>query len=229
MKIEVQAFINQIQDQTYLTDEYELATPEPFTSAPLLAAIQPAIEKALEKQTLASFSATTTYHDEPVKVTLETGIVNLPLQYIKKVNQFFDEAAIVDVKLYLYVTSPWINRSGMRIDEIGTIETVAADSPAAWAKISELLDQDLLAVVAGSEAPKVVPEEQPAKKAPAKKKATTKKKATAKKKAPAKKATAKKTTTKKATTKKAAAKKTTTKKAATKQPAATKKTTKKAD
>ena len=90
MKIEVQAFINQIQDQTYLTDEYELPTPDPFVADVILAQLKPAIDKAIEKQALTSFSVLTEYAGEPVKVTLETGIVNLPLQYIKKVNQFFE-------------------------------------------------------------------------------------------------------------------------------------------
>lgn len=212
MKIEVQAFINQIQDQTYLTDEYEIPTPETLTSAPFLEKLKPAIEKAIEKQALASFSVTTTYHDEPLRVTLETGIVNLPLQYIKKVNQFFDEAAQVPVNLYLYVTSSFVNRSGMRIDEIGPLATLATDLPAAWQMTEQLLTQDLAAVIDNAQAPKIVPEEKP-------KKTATKKKATTKK------TTTKKTTTKKKTaTKAAAAKKTTTKKAATK-----KKTTKKAD
>ncbi|AZP97093.1 hypothetical protein CYK59_09060 [Latilactobacillus curvatus] len=216
MKIEVQAFINQIQDQTYLTDEYELPTPDPFVADGILAQLKPAIDKAIEKQALASFSVLTEYAGEPVKVTLETGIVNLPLQYIKKVNQFFELDDQAEVNLYLYVTSPLINRSNMRIDLIGTVASFEESAAANWTKIADLLTKDLEAVVIGSQAPKEEPVE---KKAPAKKKAapkkmaTTNKMATTKKKAPAKKTTAKKTATQKTTTKKTTTKKKTTKKA----------------
>ncbi|MCM6844406.1 hypothetical protein NE293_06970 [Latilactobacillus curvatus] len=210
MKIEVQAFINQIQDQTYLTDEYELPTPDPFVADVILAQLKPAIDKAIEKQALTSFSVLTEYAGEPVKVTLETGIVNLPLQYIKKVNQFFELDDQAEVNLYLYVTSPLINRSNMRIDLIGTVASFEEAAAANWTKIADLLTKDLEAVVIGSQAPKEEPVE---KKAPAKKKAAPKKKATTKKKAPAKKTTAKKTATQKTTTKKTTTKKKTTKKA----------------
>ncbi|MDG2987951.1 hypothetical protein KME73_01295 [Latilactobacillus curvatus] len=152
----------------------------------------------------------TEYAGEPVKVTLETGIVNLPLQYIKKVNQFFELDDQAEVNLYLYVTSPLINRSNMRIDLIGTVASFEESAAANWTKIADLLTKDLEAVVIGSQAPKEEPVE---KKAPAKKKAAPKKMATTKKKAPAKKTTAKKTATKKATTKKTTTKKKTTKKA----------------
>lgn len=210
MKIEVQAFINQIQDQTYLTDEYELPTPDPFVADGILAQLKPAIDKAIEKQALTSFSVLTEYAGEPVKVTLETGIVNLPLQYIKKVNQFFELDDQAEVNLYLYVTSPLINRSNMRIDLIGTVASFEESAAANWTKIADLLTKDLEAVVIGSQAPKEEPVE---KKAPAKKKAAPKKMATTKKKAPAKKTTAKKTATQKTTTKKTTTKKKTTKKA----------------
>lgn len=206
MKIGVQAFINEIQDQTYLTDEYEIATPNPFVAADFLAQLKPAVSKAVEKQALASFSALTTYEGEQVKVTLETGVVNLPLQYIKKVNQFLELEAQAEVNIYLYVTSPLVNRSGMRIDLIGTVADFEEQADQAWAKVEQLLTQDLEAVEAGAKLAKEAPVEVP-KKAPAKKKAAPKKKTTAKKIT-----TKKKPATKKTTTKKTAAKKTTTKK-----------------
>ncbi|CAM2850676.1 hypothetical protein [Latilactobacillus sakei] len=213
MKIGVQAFINEIQDQTYLTDEYEIATPNPFVAADFLAQLKPAVSKAVEKQALASFSALTTYEGEQVKVTLETGVVNLPLQYIKKVNQFLELEAQAEVNIYLYVTSPLVNRSGMRIDLIGTVADFEAQADQAWAKVEQLLTQDLEAVEAGAKLAKEAPVEVP-KKAPAKKKAAPKKKTAAKKTTTKKKTTTtkKKPATKKTTTKKTAAKKTTTKK-----------------
>ncbi|WP_409043470.1 hypothetical protein NON14_10020 [Latilactobacillus sakei] len=213
MKIGVQAFINEIQDQTYLTDEYEIATPNPFVAADFLAQLKPAVSKAVEKQALASFSALTTYEGEQVKVTLETGVVNLPLQYIKKVNQFLELEAQAEVNIYLYVTSPLVNRSGMRIDLIGTVADFEEQANQAWAKVEQLLTQDLEAVEAGAKLAKEAPVEVP-KKAPAKKKAAPKKKTAAKKTTTKKKTTTtkKKPATKKTTTKKTAAKKTTTKK-----------------
>lgn len=207
MKIGVQTFINEIQDQTYLTDEYEIATPTPLVAADFMAQLKPAVSKAVEKQALASFSALTTYEGEQVKVTLETGVVNLPLQYIKKVNQFLELEAQAEVNIYLYVTSPLVNRSGMRIDLIGTVADFEEQADQAWAKVEQLLTQDLEAVEAGAKLAKEAPVETP-KKAPAKKKAAPKKKTAAKKTT----TTKKKPAVKKTTTKKAAAKKTTTKK-----------------
>ncbi|MSD84117.1 hypothetical protein GKC32_08130 [Lactobacillus curvatus] len=101
------------------------------------------------------------------------------------------------MNLYLYVTSPLINRSNMRIDLIGPVASFATAAAANWTKIADLLTKDLEAVVIGSQAPKEEPAE---KKAPAKKTATKKKAATKK---TTKKATTKKTTTAKKTTKKA--------------------------
>lgn len=206
MKIGVQTFINEIQDQTYLTDEYEIATPTPFVAADFLAQLKPAVSKAVEKQALASFSALTTYEGEQVKVTLETGVVNLPLQYIKKVNQFLELEAQAEVNIYLYVTSPLVNRSGMRIDLIGTVADFEEQADQAWAKVEQLLTQDLEAVEAGAKLAKEAPVEVP-KKAPAKKKAAPKKKTAAKKTTTKKKPAAKKTTTKKTAAKKPTTKK----------------------
>lgn len=60
--------------------------------------------------------------EEPIIVSLESGIVNLPFENIKQVDNFFMEPEnSVDLMVNLIVKHPDLNASGLRIDSIGTV------------------------------------------------------------------------------------------------------------
>ena len=60
--------------------------------------------------------------EEPIIISLESGIVNLPFENIKQVDNFFMEPEnSVDLMVNLIVKHPDLNASGLRIDSIGTV------------------------------------------------------------------------------------------------------------
>lgn len=60
--------------------------------------------------------------EEPIIISLESGIVNLPFENIKQVDNFFMEPEnSVVLMVNLIVKHPDLNASGLRIDSIGTV------------------------------------------------------------------------------------------------------------
>lgn len=176
------------------------------------------VRKAIDKQQLIQADLVIDF-PEPTIITVETGIINLPFANVNKVTNFLEADEIVPVRVYLVVASPFVNVSGLRIDEIAT----AADYLTGFetlnkqmtASVHEKLDHIQEEMAKPKETAKPVPANK--QKTPAKK--TTRRTAT--------KRTTTRKTTKKTTT---AAKTSAAKPAAAKKPAAkiTKRTTKKA-
>ena len=152
---------------------------------------------------------------EPTTITVETGVINLPFANVNKITNFLEPDEIVPVRVYLIVTSPFINVSGLRIDEAATaadyLQDFATINDQMMVSIQEKLDH----IQTEMDKPKEIVKEVPA----------NKRKPTAKT-SPRRTATKKRTTTRKTTKKTTAASK-----AATKTPTAkktaTRKTTKK--
>lgn len=172
------------------------------------------VRKAIDKQQLIQADLVIDF-PEPTIITVETGIINLPFANVNKVTNFLEADEIVPVRVYLVVASPFVNVSGLRIDEIAT----AADYLTGF----ETLNKQMTASV--HEKLDHIQEEM------AKPKETAKPVPANKQKTPAKKTTRRTATTRKITKKTTTAAKTSaTKPAAAKKPAAkiTKRTTKKA-
>mgnify|MGYP004468273069 CR=1 FL=1 len=204
MQINTKAFQDAVMDGNYTTFAQE-TTPQAVTKDGLDAALAPvfaAVDTALEDGKLIQAQLTIT-SKEPTVIRLETGIVNLPFADAKKIINFLEPEELVPLRLYLIVISEYVNASGLRIDEVATLDDYVQTKGAQQAAIIAA-GQEKLALIAENAA-KPKPEPVPAAKKPAAKK-TTRKPA-------AKKATTKKSTTKKSTTKKPAAKKPATKKA----------------
>ena len=172
------------------------------------------VRKAIDKQQLIQADLVIDF-PEPTIITVETGIINLPFANVNKVTNFLEADEIVPVRVYLVVASPFVNVSGLRIDEIAT----AADYLTGF----ETLNKQMTASV--HEKLDHIQEEM------AKPKETAKPVPANKQRTPAKKTTRRTATTRKITKKTTTAAKTSaTKPAAAKKPAAkiTKRTTKKA-
>jgi len=202
MEINVQSYQNAIAEGNYeqVRKTVDLTDLKEQGLAQFMASLYESIQTATEKNHLIQATLEVTYK-EPVLVTLETGIINLPMENYKKVNNFLEIEEIVPVNLYLVISSQWVNVSGLRIDKMTDIESYLKDFTVKNAEINDAIYEKLDFIEAEMSKPKPIAKEVPA----------------AKQKTPAKK------TTKKATTKKAPAKKTTTRKnAPAKKPAAKK-------
>lgn len=77
------------------------------------------VRKAIDKQQLIQADLVIDF-PEPTIITVETGIINLPFANVNKVTNFLEADEIVPVRVYLVVASPFVNVSGLRIDEIAT-------------------------------------------------------------------------------------------------------------
>lgn len=216
MDINVQAFQDAIAAGNYQTTATDI-TPAQLEQGGVEAALQPAfaaLAGAIDQGVLAQVDLVVT-SAEPTTIRLETGVINLPFADSKKVNNFLAEDATVPLRLNLIVSSPYVNQSGLRIDQVAPLDEYVAHPAANQAAIIADVSEKLIRIEAERTAPKPVVKEVPASRAKTPTRRTAAKKTTktaATTKAAAKKPAAKRTTAAKATTasKTTATKKTTT-------------------
>ena len=201
MEINTKAFQEAIMDGNYTTFNQDV-TPAVAAKgldsalAPVFAAVSEAIAQG--KLIQAQLTITSA---EPTIIRLETGIVNLPFADAKKIINFLEPEEQVPLKLYLIVIAEHVNASGLRIDEVATLDQYTENESAQQAAIVAAGMQKLDEIAENQLRPAPAPvEKKPATRKAATKKTTTKRKTTTRKTA------AKKTTTRK-TTRKPAAKK----------------------
>ena len=77
------------------------------------------VRAAIEKDQLIQADLVVDF-PEPTTITVETGIINLPFANVNKIPNFLEPDEIVPVRVYLIVASPFVNVSGLRIDEAAT-------------------------------------------------------------------------------------------------------------
>jgi hypothetical protein len=196
MEINTKAFQEAIMDGNYTTfnqDVTPAVAAKGLDSA--LAPVFAAVDEAIVQGKLIQAQLTIT-SAEPTIIRLETGIVNLPFADAKKIVNFLEPEEQVPLKLYLIVIADHVNASGLRIDEVATLDQYTDQKAAQQAAI----------VAAGMQKLDEIAENQlrPAP-APVEKKPATRRTAT--KKTPTKRKTAAKKTTTRKTTRKPAAKK----------------------
>jgi hypothetical protein len=76
----------------------------------------------IAKDKLARVEASLNYSKQTILVQIESGIINLPFENIKRVDNFFDDLQQeVQLNAYLVVQSPTVNSSGLRIEEICSV------------------------------------------------------------------------------------------------------------
>ncbi|TLQ51429.1 hypothetical protein FEZ34_04400 [Lacticaseibacillus casei] len=170
------------------------------------------VRSAIEKNQLIQADLVIDF-PEPTTITVETGVINLPFANVNKITNFLEPDEIVPVRVYLIVTSPFVNVSGLRIDETATaadyLQDFATINDQMIASVQEKLDH----IQTEMAKPKEIAKEVPANKQKPAAKKTTRRTATKKR------TTTRKTTKKTATASKAAAKTTTAKKTTTRKTA----------
>lgn len=124
IEISANDFIEKITNEDYEIKQVE-ANEADFKSqaSELVAQLAANFLKTIAADKLAQsrlLLQTTT--EDPIIVSLESGIVNLPFENIKQVDNFFMEPEnSVDLIVNLIVKHPDLNASGLRIDSIGTV------------------------------------------------------------------------------------------------------------
>lgn len=196
MDIRVQDFMDHIEGSQY--DHFEVKKTASVVKksglnkelAPVIAAVSEAVAigHLAQAQLEVTGKITVTYR-------IETGIVNLPFENSKKVNQFFENDGPVPVNIYLITDAENLNVSGFRIDEMGTTDAFMEDEATMIAKIDTQAQEQWTFLEEHPDGVKPAP-------APEKPKAKTTTKAKPRKRTATKKATAKKPATRKVAAKK---------------------------
>ncbi|KRN21984.1 hypothetical protein [Lacticaseibacillus camelliae] len=195
MEINVKAFQEAIEAGNYEQTNYPIT--EVAATAGVEKALAPVfsdVDQALAAGKLIS-AQLTIEGDEPTYVRIETGVINLPFEDSKKVTNFLDADKDTPITLNLIVVSPYVNASGLRIDEIATADAYLANKSANMAAVAAEVHEKLAAIKTARETPKPIVKEAPASRAKPTRKTSTRR------------TTAKKATTRKRTTRKPAAKK----------------------
>lgn len=60
--------------------------------------------------------------DADVAIRLETNLINLPLQEIKRISKMISDEDKLPVNVYILMISPLVNASGLRIDEVSSAD-----------------------------------------------------------------------------------------------------------
>ena len=161
------------------------------------------VRAAIEKDQLIQADLVVDF-PEPTTITVETGIINLPFANVNKIPNFLEPDEIVPVRVYLIVASPFVNISGLRIDEAATAADYLQDFDTINAQMTASVQEKL----------ELAKPKETVKEVPANKQKTTAKKTT-RRTTTKKKTTTRKTTKKSTSASKAAPKRTTTKKTTT--------------
>lgn len=209
MEITVKDFMDQIETGSYeqVSTETDLTTLAKDGLPNFTKTLFDATKDALKQNKMINAQLMIKTDGEPIVIQIQSGIINLPYENVKKVNQFFEsEDEKVPVKLYLLVQAQDLNVSHFRIDQITTAADYLKDATEANDQIDDSIHQKL-ALIEANEKERLAEEAKPkpvakksttrkttAKKAPAKRRTTTKRKTTTRRKTTTKrKTTAKKT------------------------------------
>ncbi|GAD16930.1 hypothetical protein [Lentilactobacillus otakiensis] len=61
--------------------------------------------------------------DEDVTLRLETNLINLPYEDAKVISKMMqDQDGTLPINVYLVISSPWVNKSSLRIDEVASAD-----------------------------------------------------------------------------------------------------------
>ena len=118
MQIKVKDFIEKIENQAY-RHETILADKEEDVLQNVDQAVLPLIDKmvdAISKEELAETELVIGDGEDRISIMLETGIINLPFENIKRVDNFFDDLeAEVPVIVYFIGKGRLLNESDFKI------------------------------------------------------------------------------------------------------------------
>ncbi|WP_127848648.1 hypothetical protein [Lacticaseibacillus hulanensis] len=209
MQINVQKYLDQAAADEVQHFETSVKPEQVKNAAEIKAALQPVVDAVIDalKRNQLMRATLVVEGTVPTTISLETGIINMPLANAKKVANFFEVEEIVPVNVYLVTDNPFLNASGLRIDLLADSDTFASATGKLLDNIAPHVLEQLQHIDEEAAKPAPDPAEKAVKKPAAKKttRKTTRKVATK---------TTRKTAAKKPAANKAAAKTTRTKKAA---------------
>ncbi|MDR3242275.1 MAG: hypothetical protein LBT37_08910 [Lactobacillaceae bacterium] len=84
--------------------------------------------------------------DEPIHLSLETSLINLPLRYVNQISKIVVDDPETEVNLYMFVEHPHVTRSGMRIELAASVQTYLDDPDSVMAKVAAFYDQELATI-----------------------------------------------------------------------------------
>ena len=122
MRIAVNDFIEKITNENYEINQVE-ATKSDFNKKAhkMVEQMSSNFNELTDAGQLAQSRILLKTKSEPIIISLESGVVNLPFENVKQVDNFFDELEDeTEVVVNLIVKDPDINASGLRIDQICT-------------------------------------------------------------------------------------------------------------
>lgn len=117
MKMDAQKFINDITEGNFETNLVETSWKQVTTNLQATLSDQLAfMEEQINLGRLASSQLVV--KDEEISFFLQNGIVNLPYRYAKNISKIMSGDGDCDLHVYMFVESPDVNRSKLRIDEL---------------------------------------------------------------------------------------------------------------
>ncbi len=60
--------------------------------------------------------------DADLVISLETNLINLPLQEVKRIDKMISDNETLPLNIYLVMSSPFVNASNLRIDQVATAD-----------------------------------------------------------------------------------------------------------
>jgi hypothetical protein len=117
MKMDAQKFINDITEENYETNLVEISWKQVITNPQSSLSDQLAfMEEQINLGRLASSQLLV--KNEDISFFLQNGIVNLPYRYAKNISKMMSGDGDCELHVYMFVESPDVNRSKLRIDEL---------------------------------------------------------------------------------------------------------------
>jgi hypothetical protein len=117
MKMDAQKFINDITEENYETNLVEISWKQVITNPQSSLSDQLAfMEEQINLGRLASSQLVV--KNEDISFFLQNGIVNLPYRYDKNISKMMSGDGDCELHVYMFVESPDVNRSKLRIDEL---------------------------------------------------------------------------------------------------------------
>ncbi|WP_311407783.1 hypothetical protein [Liquorilactobacillus uvarum] len=127
MKVKVEAFVNEIENNAFQSAVLEILSVKKNVDREACNRLFEQFRSFLKQDKLTRVSQPLHFEDETVTISLESGIINLPFANSNRVDNFFEKNEETDVIINLIVEAADVNASGLRIDSFGTVKDYLDD------------------------------------------------------------------------------------------------------
>ncbi|CAI2560677.1 MULTISPECIES: hypothetical protein [Apilactobacillus] len=172
MEMDAQKFIDDVTAENFETYSAEVSLAD--LKKDTAKAFQPLMEFMEEQVNSGRLaSALLQVKGEDISFYLQNNIVNLPFRYIKNISKMMSDETNCPLNVYMFVESPDVNRSKMRIDELSSQDDFAVNADLS-AKLGAWANDQLAAIEENQKIEQEDAEKTDKKKSAAKKKTTKK-------------------------------------------------------